>query len=68
MHSKVKNLDYDKLDTQDYIKSELFSNEHVELLFALRSKMVNVKANFSSKYRDMNCLYGCKTIKDHKRP
>ena len=35
--------------------SPIFSNNEVNLLHALRSRMVNVKMNFKSKYRDLSC-------------
>ena len=50
-HSKVHGVKYKKLQTQAYILSPLFKNTEVNLLHALRSRMINVKANFSSKYR-----------------
>lgn len=55
-HSKVKSIKYQKLQTQHYIKSPLFNNNEVNLLHALRSRMVNTKANFPSKYQNnLNC-------------
>ena len=55
-HSKVKNIIYTKLQTEPYITSPIFKNTEVNLLHALRSRMVNVKANFPSKYQnDLNC-------------
>ena len=49
-HSKVSNIQYNKLETQAYIKCPVFNNEEVNLLHALRSRMINVKNNFSSKF------------------
>ena len=49
-HSKVREIMYPKLQTQPYIVNPFFKNDEVNLLYALRSRMVNVKANFSSKY------------------
>ena len=55
-HSKVRSIKYQKLQTQQYIKSPLFNNNEVNLLHALRSRMVNTKANFPSKYQNnLNC-------------
>ena len=56
-HSKVKDIQYDKLETQRYMTSPLFSDEEVSLLFALRSKCVReCKANFSSMYSENGIL------------
>ena len=41
-----------KFETQKYLKSPLFKNEEVNLLHALRSRVVAVKNNFSSKYKN----------------
>ena len=56
-HSKVKDIHYDKLETQQYMKSQLFTNEEVNLLFAIRSRMIDCKSNFKSKYikDDLTC-------------
>ena len=45
-HSKVRIIRYSKLASQGYINSELFTNEEIDTLFALRSKMIRVKNNF----------------------
>ena len=42
-HSKVKEIQYIKLSIQNYILSPLFSNEEVNLLFALRSRGTDCK-------------------------
>ena len=46
---------------QDYLKSKLFSNNDIELLCRLRSKMTDLKANFSKKYsNNLQCsIDGC---------
>ena len=51
-HTKIKNIQYSKFETQSYLTSPMFSNKEVNLLHALRSRSVNVKCNFSSKYKD----------------
>ena len=38
------------------MKSSLFNNSEVSILFALRSRYVDCKANFKSKYRNTNLL------------
>ena len=44
--------------------SEMFSNEEVNLLHALRARCVNVKANFSSRYTNNMLCPLCKTERD----
>ena len=56
-HSKVKGIKYDKLETQQYMKSQLFTNDEVNLLFAIRSRFIDCKMNFKNKYdkNNLNC-------------
>ena len=51
-HSKVKDISYEKLETQQYMTSPIFKDDEVNILHALRAKYINVKANFSSKYQN----------------
>ena len=51
-HSKVRDIVYNKLETQPYMQSPIFTNEEVNTLHALRSRSVNVKTNFKNKFRD----------------
>ena len=53
-HSKVRHIQYDKLQTQEYMTSPIFTNEDVELLHALRSRSTDCKANFKQKYIHSN--------------
>ena len=48
--SKIRNIEYTKLETQEYMVSPLFTNDEVNILYALRSRSVNVKANFKNKF------------------
>ena len=49
--SKVKDIQYPKLETQAYLKSPLLSNEENSLLFALRTRTARTfKGNFSHFY------------------
>ena len=53
MHSKVKNIRYTALETQQYITSPIFSDKDVSILFALRSECLkDCKANFKSQYKN----------------
>ena len=63
-HSKVSNIHYNKLETQTYIKCPLFNNEEVNLLHALRSRMINVKNNFSSKFQNNLLCPLCENERD----
>ena len=40
-HSKIKEIQYQNLETQNYMKSSLFNNSEVSILFALRSRYVD---------------------------
>ena len=51
-HSKVRDIVYNKLETQPYMQSPIFTNEEVNTLNALRSRLVNLKTNFKNKFRD----------------
>ena len=51
IHSKVKNIEYKKLETQKYLRSPLFTNMETSLLFWLRTKTARTfRANFSNLY------------------
>ena len=54
MHSKVKDLSYQRLESQEYIKSGLFSNDELEMLFSMISKMIKVTCNFPGLFNDKN--------------
>ena len=55
-HEKVKELNYEKLEMQSYLKSNLFYQDEAKLIFKLRSNMIKVKQNFSRMYKNnMNC-------------
>ena len=48
---------YDKkLEIQKYMTSVLFSNKEVSLLYSLRSRSVDCKANFKQKYLNKSLL------------
>ena len=55
-HSKIKNIKYDKMETQPYLTSPLFNNEEVNLLFSLRSRSVECKDNFKGLHgENLSC-------------
>ena len=54
-HSKVRIINYTALETQGYIKSQLFTDKEVALLFSLRSKCLKeCNANFKSQCKETN--------------
>ena len=54
-HSKVRNIVYEKLEMQNYIKSDVLSTEEKQLLFALRTATINVRANFRGAHSTTDC-------------
>ena len=59
---KTKNVKYKNLKLQNYFKSSRFTNTDIEVLIKLRSKTLDVKANFPKQHfnnivcRMQNCL------------
>ena len=52
-NKKIQNIKYKNLKLQNYLKSQLFSNYEIETLFKLRSKTIELKSNFKSKYSNL---------------
>ena len=48
--SKIKNINYESLKIQEYIFSKMFTNSEVELLSKLRSRNIDLKCNFKTKF------------------
>ena len=44
-HSKVRDIAYEKLETQRYMTSPLFTNQEMRLLFAMRSQALDCRTN-----------------------
>ena len=76
-NTKVKDIVYEKLEIAPYLKDSSVPIENKFLLFRLRTSMIDVKCNFSSKYQDLYCnlcdknelqtqehLISCETIVD----
>lgn len=61
-HSKVRDIKYLKLETQEYMTSPIFTNDDVNFLHATRSRSLDCKINFRNKYinDDLLCRI-CKT-------
>ena len=67
-HSKVQDILYNSLKVQTYISD--FQTKDTQLLFKLRSRMINVRANFKNYYRDSDiscnlCLKGTEENQAH---
>ena len=58
----MREIQYDKLETQRYMTSPLFSNIEVSLLYAIRSKALDCKSNFKNRYTNDNLL--CKICEE----
>ena len=52
--SKIKNIKYRNFKIQSYMSSKIFTNAEVELLSKLRSKNIDVKCNFKTKFSPKN--------------
>ena len=67
-HSKVKNVKYEKFETQQYLTSQLFTNKETSLLYSLRTKTTKIfKANFTSLYNgNVECPLKCWDINRHE--
>ena len=67
-HSKVRDVQFSKLETQKYLISPLFTNEEVNTLYSLRSRSVECKNNFKNRYKegDELCPLCDKHIDDQK--
>ena len=78
-HSKSEHYwDQEKLEQQKYLKDMRFSKQEIQMLFALRTRMIYVKTNFRNLYEnnlgcqtcdkddieDENHLLNCETLKD----
>ena len=49
-NKKIKNIQYKKFKIQDYLRSNRFLNNDIEVLFKLRSRTIDLKANFKTKH------------------
>ena len=54
-HTKSAKIENKKFVRQLYFADRRFSREDIQLLFALRTRTINVKHNFKSQYENMNC-------------
>ena len=61
--SKMKNLKYDKLELQEYLKSQEISLRQKKMLYKFRTRMINVGDNFGNK--QSKCFW-CKAAPDEQ--
>ena len=55
-HSKLKEVEYSKLEMQHYIKSDSnLTDDEKCLLFQFRVRQIDVKCNYKNKYFIHNC-------------
>ena len=54
-NSKVKNIVHENLEGQKYIKCYEVRTPEKQLIFKLRSRMTNFKANVKSMYENLEC-------------
>ena len=59
-HSKMDNINYNKLEIQGYMNNPVFDDESVKMLLALRTRTVRgVKNDFRGMFPDVACPVGC---------
>ena len=51
----MKHINFEQLKPQKYFFQEDFNINEIQLLFKLRTRMIDVKKNFSSIYQNLNC-------------
>ena len=47
---------------QSYLSDKNFTTNQKQLLFKLRTNMIDVKDNFKGQYLDNECRFGCKEV------
>ena len=64
---KIKDLKYDTLELNDYLRNKTFTREERELLVRLRSKCHDAKVNFRKMNKNnVNCSFGCNEIESQE--
>ena len=54
-HSKMKDLQYNELSMQNYLKSDKISSDKAKSLYKFRVRDVNVKNNRKTSNSELNC-------------
>ena len=65
-HSKVASINHDEMELQDYLAPNELSTHEARFIFHLRSRMVDLKANFRGKHSDWLCPL-CKCDEDSQQ-
>ena len=55
-HTKVMHINHEELKMQDYLEPNSASVEESKFIFALRSRMVDIRCNFRGQYQDSDTL------------
>ena len=69
---KIETLQYKKFKLQKYLKSKFFFDYHVEVLSKLRSRNIDVKSNYKTKFtkhnvENLECsIVGCFDTEDQQ--
>ena len=58
-HSKLDNLSYTELQMQPYLYSKFIFKNDAQLIFKLRTRMADFKANFRNGNKDLQCILDC---------
>ena len=69
-HTKVRDVEYEKLEQQPYLRSSMFTNEETSLLFALFTRTARTfRGNFSNLYGGrVECPLKCWSLALHEPP
>ena len=62
--SKLKELEYRKLECQNYLRSTELETREKKFLFQIRTRMIDLKVNFKNHYSDLFCPFGCENEDD----
>ena len=62
-HSKLDNINFDKIRCQQYLTDSRLSPDESKLLFQLRTRMYPVKINFKNKVKKQGQNFNCKICK-----
>ena len=67
-HSKVKDVQYNKLETQRYMTSPVFNDLEVSLLYAMRSRALECKSKYKNKYKNDDLLCSICSLEEDDQP
>ena len=66
-HQKIRNLEYEQLELEPYLKSNEFSGKERKLLTLLRSRCHPARNNFKKMYQNqIKCNFGCNEDEDQE--